>query len=157
MMVVNKLIVNGKEDTEVSVIPLGNRYYSLYKPYVIRVYTDEGVFSFAFKEKFITNYRSGGKLVDFFIDQIGNAKTQIAYLLHDACYTPCFMLDGEHPLSKNLADELLEAMLIFAGMSSWKASLVHTSVKLFGTSAYEDDDELTERNSKLFTFLWSDE
>lgn len=153
-MIVDKVIVNGKEDAEVSVIPLGYRYYSLYKPYVISVYTDVGILTFAFKEKFITNYRSGGKLVDFFIDQIGNAKTQIAYLLHDACYTPCFMLAGEHPVSKKLADELLKAMLIYAGMSSWKASLVHTSVKLFGKSAYEEDDNLTEENSKLFTFTW---
>ena len=66
------------------------------------------------------------------------------------------MLAGEHPVSKKLADELLKAMLINAGMSSWKASLVHTSVKLFGKSAYEEDDILTEKNSMLFTFLWSD-
>ncbi|MEE0937744.1 MAG: hypothetical protein UIG52_06905 [Bacteroidales bacterium] len=119
-----------------------------------RISTDVGVFTFAFDFGFITNFRSGGVLVDFFLDQIGTTLVQLAYLLHDACYTPCFMLAGEHPVSKKLADELLKAMLIYAGMSSWKASLVHTSVKLFGKSAYDEDDELTEENSKLFTFSW---
>lgn len=153
-MVVHQVLVNGDEAADVAVIPLGDRYYSLYEPCIIKACTDEGVFTFAFKEKFFTNYRSGGKLVDFFIDQIGNAKTQIAYLLHDACYTPCWALKMEHPISRKLADELLKAMLVYAGMSSWKASLVYTSVRLFGASAYEEDDVLTAENSKLFTFTW---
>lgn len=156
-MKIKSVIVNGRrENFSLEVIPMGERLYKLSKPLYVRIYTDEGVFTFAFDFGFITNFRSGGVLVDFFLDQIGTTLVQLAYLLHDACYTPCFMLAGEHPVSKKLADELLKAMLIYAGMSSWKASLVHTSVKLFGKSAYEEDDDLTEENSRLFTFLWSD-
>lgn len=154
-MKVKSIIVNGRRERfSLEVIPMGNRLYKLSKPLYARISTDVGVFTFAFDFGFITNFRSGGVLVDFFLDQIGTTLVQLAYLLHDACYTPCFMLAGEHPVSKKLADELLKAMLIYAGMSSWKASLVHTSVKLFGKSAYDEDDELTEENSKLFTFSW---
>lgn len=155
-MIVYKIVVNSRVDGDVSVVPLGNRYYALYEPNVIEVHTDIGVFVFAFKAKFVINYRSGGKLLDFFIDQIGNSAAQKGYLLHDACYTPCFALGGEHPLSRELADDLLKAILIYSGMPKWKASLVHKSVRLFGRSAYEDDDELTEKNSKLHMFIWRD-
>ena len=55
------------------------------------------------------------------------------------------------------ADELLRAVLVHAGMGKFKASLVYNSVRLFGKSAYEDDDKLTETNSELFTFEWSGE
>ena len=61
----------------------------------------------------------------------------------------------EHPVSRKLADELLRAVLVYAGMGKFKASLVYNSVRLFGDPAYDDDDALTSMNSKLFSFEWA--
>lgn len=154
-MKIKSVIVNGRRDKfSLEVIPMGNRLYKLSKPLYVRVYTDEGVFTFSFDFGFVTNFRSGGVLVDFFLDQIGTTLVQIAYLLHDACYTPCLALEMEHPISRKLADEMLRAMLEYAQMDAVQSWIVHKSVRLFGGSAYEEDDELTAENSKLFTFNW---
>lgn len=155
MKVKNIIIDTADRRNEICVCPLGNRFYRLATDTIIRIITDEGDFVFSFDAGFVTNFRSGGILIDRIIDQIGDLWQQAAYLCHDATYTPCAALKMEHPVSRKLADELLRAVLVHAGMSKFKASLVYNSVRLFGKSAYEDDDELTETNSKLFTFEWS--
>lgn len=137
-----------------AVTPVGNRYSRNAQRVRIKVYTDEGVFIFDIYVGFMSNFRSGGLLVDPFIDQVGDEKKALCYLVHDAIYTPCAALGGEHPISRKKGDELLRAALIWAGMSRFKASLVYYSVRAFGHSAYWDDDELTEENSRLFTFRW---
>ena len=61
---IKSVIVNGRKDKfSLEVIPMGNRLYKLSKPLYVRVYTDEGVFTFAFGFGFVTNFRSGGVLV----------------------------------------------------------------------------------------------
>jgi len=155
MKVKNILIDTADRRNEICVCPLGNRYYRLAADTLIRIVTDEGDFVFSFDAGFVTNFRSGAIFIDYFIDQLGNRLLQVAYLCHDAAYTPCAALKMEHPVSRKLADELLRAVIIYAGMSTFKASLVYNSVRLFGKSAYDDDDELTEKNSRLFTFEWS--
>lgn len=150
----NTKYVNAK--SHIDVIPIGERYYKTSFPNGIAISTDVGTFHYAIDNGFVTNFRSGGKLVDTFIDQIGSIYCQLAYLIHDANYTPCLSLKKEHPLSRKASDELLKAMLVFGGMSKLKSSLVYNSVRLFGGSAYDEDDELTEENSKRFTFFWRD-
>lgn len=141
---------------ELSVTPLGNRLYKLNQDLGVRVRTDQGTFIYDFCKGFVTNFRSGGLFVDRFIDQIGSSTLiQVCWLCHDAAYTPCVGCHGEHPITRQLADELLQAMLIYSGMSTIKAGAVYYSVHWFGRSAYEEDDELTEMNSILFTFSWS--
>lgn len=137
-----------------AVEPLGDRYYRLAQDEEVYVITDEGTLKFHFCKGFVTNFRSGPLGVDRFIDQIGNHATQLAYLTHDAAYTPCAACGFEHPLSKPLADEILRQALILAGMKPWKARLVKSSVTIFGASAYYEDDRLTESNSRLFSFGW---
>lgn len=141
---------------EIPVVPLGNRYYKTSDKYSrIEIYTKkDGIFVFEFFDGFITNYRSGGLVVDRFVDQIGNSDQQRSYLPHDAAYTPCKACNGEHPISKELADDLLRGCLIYSGMSKVKANVVYWSVKLFGRKAYEEDDEFTKMNSELFSFVW---
>lgn len=140
---------------EICVVPLGNRFYRLATDTVIRIVTDEGDFVFSFDAGFVTNFRSGGIFIDHFIDQIGDKLQQVAYLCHDATYTPCASLKMEHPVSRKLGDELLRAVLEYAGMDEGKVLLVYISVRLCGKSAYEKDDELTPTNSKLFSFEWA--
>ena len=137
------------------VTPLGDRLYEV-NGTNIWVETDEGCLDFEFKEGFVTNFRSGGKAVDWLIDQIGDQKKSLCYLLHDAMYTPCEACNGEHPVSREFADEFLEASLEWAGMWSPTRKLVYGSVRKFGKSAYEEDDKLTEKNKKLFSFKWTD-
>ena len=139
---------------EICVVPLGNRFYRLATDTVIRIVTDEGDFVFSFDAGFVTNFRSGGIFIDHFIDQIGDTLQQVAYLCHDAAYTPCASLKMEHPVSRKLGDELLRAVLEYAGMDEGKVLLVYISVRLCGKSAYEKDDELTPTNSNLFHFHW---
>lgn len=139
-----------------AVTPIGNRLYKLARDTKVRVYTDEGVFAFDFCKGFVTNFRSGGVAVDCFVDQVGDEKKALAYLIHDAIYTPCATLGGEHPVSRKKGDKLLRAALQWAGMGSFKAGLVYRSVRFFGRSAYWENDALTDENSKLFSFRWVD-
>jgi len=136
------------------VTPMGNRLYRIAKDTRVTVKTDEGCFDFYFKAGFVTNFRSGGPLVDCFVDQVGDEKKALCYLVHDAIYTPCASLGGHHPVSRDLGDELLRAALKWAELEAWKAELVYYSVRWFGECAYEDDDALTSLNSKLFDFAW---
>lgn len=138
------------------VTPVGNRLYEVAEDVTIRISTSEGVWVFRFFKGFVTNFRSGGVLVDSFIDQVGDEKKSLCYLVHDAIYTPCLALDLEHPVSRLLGDQFLRAGLRWAGMGSFKASCVYNSVRLFGASAYYEDDALTATNSRLFTFEWRD-
>ena len=154
MKVKRILIDTADRRNEICVCPCGNRLYRLATDTIVRIVTDEGNFVFSFDAGFVTNFRSGGIMIDRIIDQIGDTLQQAAYLCHDAAYTPCAALKMNHPISRKLADELLRAVLVHAGMGRFKASLVYNSVRLFGKSAYEDDDELTEKNSKLFNFEW---
>jgi|GEM_PF-4512919 len=150
-----------KDPSLMSLNPLGNRLFKIANNYdYVKIKTGEAVYEYWFYKGFVTNFRSGGILVDAFIDPIGNQLHQLCWLIHDANYTPCDNVKvrgikinkSAHPMSKTSADELLQAMLVFAGTSPWKASVVKTSVAWFGKSAYYKDDELTPKNRKLFEF-----
>lgn len=138
------------------VTPIGNRLYRVAEDVTVRVGTSEGAWVFRFFKGFVTNFRSGGMLVDGFIDQVGDEMKGLVYLVHDAIYTPCLALGLEHPMSRLLGDQFLRAGLRWSGMGSFKAACVYNSVRLFGASAYDEDDVLTATNSRLFTFEWSD-
>ena len=138
--------------TDIRLRALGNRYYEIAEPLSVVINTDKDILVYHFDAGFVTNFRSGGAIVDSFIDQIGDEAHQICWLIHDSNYTPCDMLNMAHPLSKSDSDKLLRAMLRKAGESSFKVDMVYYSVKIFGKSAYYDDDSLTEKNSKLFKF-----
>lgn len=136
--------------------PLGNRLYAIAKETLIEIETDEGTFHKCFMPGFVTNFRSGGLFVDRFVDQIGSTlEQQVLWLNHDADYTPCAWRNGEHPVSKELADDILLAGLEFLNVGYIKRESIYWSVRLFGRKAYEEDDELTEKNSTLFRAAWN--
>lgn len=138
-----------------NVTPLGDRYYKLAQDTKISVITDIGCLEFGVKQGFVTNFRSGGVAVDRFVDQIGDQQKSLIYLIHDLCYTICDDCNGEHPVTRELADEFLRAGLEWAGMGKFKRNVVYYAVRAFGKSAYEEDDHLTSTNSALFLFKWS--
>lgn len=151
-MKVNTITIDG---FALAVTPMGNRLYRIARDTRVSVKTDEGCFEFFFKAGFVTNFRSGGPLVDCFVDQVGDEKKALCYLVHDAIYTPCASLGGHHPVSRDLGDKLLRAALKWAELEAWKAELVYYSVRWFGECAYEEDDALTSLNSRLFDFEWT--
>ena len=138
-----------------AVTPIGNRYYKVAQDTRISVFTDSGCFEFGVKSGLVTNFRSGGPLVDRFVDQVGDEQKSLIYLIHDLCYTICDDCNGGHPVTRELADEFLRAGLEWAGMGKLKRNVVYYAVRAFGKSAYEEDDHLTDTNRVLFTFSWS--
>jgi len=156
-----KLTIDSEEKKIIVLTALGNRYYALAEDVDIAVYLASGeVIHYYFRAGFITNFRSGGKLVDGFIDQIGDQLHQAIWLIHDGNYTPCdhvLVVPSDytkvvvaHPLCRVDADELLRAMLVFAGDNRGKASVIKFSVRVFAHSAYAKDDDLTPTNRTLF-------
>ena len=132
---------------------LGGRLYRLEKRACVRVGLEDGTeMDWAFSAGFVTNFRSGGRCVDWIIPQLGDTLHQICWLVHDANYTPCDIIGGGHPVSKKEADALLGAMLRYSGESEWKIELILASVTLFGKSAYSDDDSLTPNNRTKFGY-----
>lgn len=133
--------------------PMGDRYYSLTNDIEIRLeFTGGLTYIYHFNKDFVTNFRSGAPIVDCFTDQIGDTLQALAYLIHDANYTPCSMLSLNHPLKKIDSDNLLYQMLVYSGFSKIKAKIIYEAVKLFGKSAYYDDDKLTAKNKLAFSF-----
>lgn len=142
-------------DVAIAVNPLGDRKYALAKDLLIQIEANVGLLEMFVKAGAVSNFRSGGVLVDCFIDQIGDSTDiQALYIFHDFCYTPMAARGMQHPVSRKFADQILRAGLIYAKMPKWKANAVYYSVRTFGHWAYEEDDELTARNCKLFTFNW---
>ena len=141
---------------ELAVTPLGNRLYRLIFHSQVKAITDDGTLVFDFDPGFVTNFRSGGPVVDKFVDQVGDGQKALCYLIHDAMYTPCEYLGYDQPVSRKVADVILRDSLIWAGMPKWKANIVYMAVRMFGGPAYNNDDEFTRKNSKLFRFHWSD-
>lgn len=137
-----------------AVTPMGDRIYRLARDTKVTVATDEGCYVFKFKAGFVTNFRSGGVAVDIFVDQVGDEKKALCYLVHDGIYTPCDALGGEHPMSRIRGDQLLRAMLLWAEMHRIKAEVVYNAVRLCGHSAYWNDDRWTSENRKMFGFEW---
>lgn len=142
-------------DSPLKVIPLGDRLYGVAEDFTVRVLMDgEGTMRFTVKAGFITNFRSGGLLVDPLVDQVGDTVKAVIYLVHDMMYTPCDYCYGEHPVSRELADRFLRDALRESGMSDFTSWLVYAAVRTFGESAYSKDDALTPGNRGLFTFTW---
>jgi hypothetical protein len=133
--------------------PMGDRYYSLTNDIDVKLeFTGGLTYIYHFNKNFVTNFRSGAPIVDCFTDQIGDTLQALAYLIHDANYTPCHYLFNEHPLSKKESDKLLYQMLVYSGFSKIKAKIIYEAVKLFGKSAYYEDDDLTATNKYDFCF-----
>lgn len=148
------LVIYGIDHSSLKVTPIGNRMYKIADPVHIAIHTSEGTLVLDIKPYFVTNFRSGGRLVDGIVDQMGDENKALIYLIHDCFFTRCCACNNRHPISKELADIILREGLKFYGMHPIKAELVYQSVRIFGRSAYEKDDIWTPTNSTLFSFNW---
>lgn len=147
-----ELISVATVNNDLGLKPMGDRYYSLTNDIEIKIECKDKVFLYHISHDFITNFRSGAPIIDVFTEQIGSTLAALAYLIHDANYTPCSMLNLNHPLSKIDSDKLLYQMLVYSGFSKIKAKIIYEAVKLFGKSAYYEDDDLTATNKYDFCF-----
>ena len=133
--------------------PMGDRYYSLTNDIDVKLeFTGGLVYLYHFNKDFVTNFRSGAPIIDVFTDQIGDTLQALAYLIHDANYTPCHYLFDRHPLSKKESDKLLYQMLVYSGLNKLQAKIIYEAVNIFGKSAYYEDDDLTATNKYDFCF-----
>lgn len=114
----------------------------------IDVVTDEGLLSYTIKPGFITNGRSGPTIIDGFAPHFGNDAMLVAWIVHDCNYYEL--------LSKDLADEILRQMLIKAGLSKFRSSVVKKSVQWFGDNAYGLSTDEDKEMRKYIVFEWTD-
>jgi len=118
----------------------GKDLYVLTSELNVDVCTNEGVLHYTMKPGFLTNMRSGGHCIDWFIPKFtGNKLYNLAIICHDFAYTK--LPSGENPISKALADELLRQMAIISGqLSRAKAYVMWKILDKFGDSAYESEN-----------------
>lgn len=140
--------------TKLSYIPVGDRLWMLDTDLEVCLHTDEGCLEYSLLEGFVTNFRSpgglAGDLIDIFIPGIGNEGIAVSWCVHDAGYQS--MTDGQHPVSRCIADDLLHQMLRRYGMSDAKAWSVYEAVRHFGEPAYDAPTEWG--NSGKIRFSW---
>ena len=132
--------------------PIKERYFELAKRLEVAIYTDDGVYRYTVEKGFNTNLRSGSNVIDCIVPHVGNQMIAVAYLVHDVGYNVSEA--GQHLVSKEFADKLLEAMLVYAGVSKVKAKIVKKSVQWFGQSAYDEYDEVCAHNQGKYWFRW---
>lgn len=144
------------EHTELDLAPAGDRLWKFQCQFEVTIRTTEGTLRYVIKPEFVTDFRSpggvAGSAVDLLVSNTGPGDQGICYIIHDANYTQCDQLDGEHPVSKEFADSLLKQMLMDTGLSHCKAWLVYDAVSVFGDQAY--DEPAQYGNSGLFSFHW---
>ena len=140
--------------TKLKVSPYGIRLFALADDCTVVMETDEGTLTWVILEGFVTDFRSPrgivGDLVDFVIPNAGPIDQAVCYLVHDSNYST--MADGQHPVSRAVADELLCQSLKLAGLSDVKCDLVYEAVRALGESPYEEATEWG--NSAKFNFEW---
>jgi len=107
---------------------------------IVYVYTNEGKLCYKIKPGFPTNMRSGSHCIDWLIPKFtGNNRYNLALLCHDFAYTK--MKDGDNPLSRELADEILRQMVILSReLGSIRAGIMHKALRIGGASAYYSEN-----------------
>jgi hypothetical protein len=113
---------------------LYDEYYKLTSPYEVQIHTDCGVYVASMGIGWVTDFRSGSALIDWFIPRKGNAEFNAAILFHDFSYS------GWVP--KDEADELLRQCSILSDeICETKAKIMFEMVQRFGKSSYFNLDE----------------
>jgi hypothetical protein len=150
-----KIILHKIEATyPVPLTVIRDREYQLYGEFCISYHTDCGVISFTANAGFKTDGRSGGRLVDLLLPNVGDGNYQRIWLGHDMAYAL-----EEKGITFELANELFRQGLTVskrnggAGISSIRAWLAWRGVEShFGRKAYETKDRTDKANKGLVSF-----
>ena len=117
-------------------------------PIQVVLHTDEGKLVYSIESGFITDLRSGGRLVDYIIPHFGTEKYTLAPLVHDASFQ-------SHCVSFELANEIFRQMLIWSGVKPWRARVAYWGVSsCFGRMAYNKRDKWDKKNAGKVHFKW---
>jgi len=133
----------------------GNDLYRLSQPVHAEVLTNEGKLVYDMRIGFPTNMRSGSHLIDWLIPKFTkNNDYNLALLCHDFAYTK--LDNGQNPLSRAVADELLRQMVILSKqLGPKRARIMYEFVSKFGASAYECENTGEYADAGLFMkFEW---
>jgi hypothetical protein len=129
--------------------------WRLASPVYAEVVTSEGKLCYYMLPGFPTNMRSGSHAIDWLIPKFTrNNRYNLALLCHDFAYTK--MANGQNPLSRELADELLRQMCILSGeLGTVRAAIMHKALRIGGAAAYnsENSGEYADAGQYM-RFLW---
>ena len=121
----------------------------------IVVTTDQGCFRYIIKAGMITDYRSGPKIANFILPKKGRGGLYDAAII---CHDCNYFLSGKG-LEFVASNKLFYTMLLFAGVSKWRAKLGFKSVSsFFGKNAFDDEcwcDKINNERSCI-GFTWCD-
>ena len=140
--------------SDLVVSPVGDRLWELAENCVISMHTDEGVLTMDIAKGYVTDFRSPrgvlGDIVDIFTPNTGTNAQACCYLFHDCCYT--MDANGDHPVTRNVADELLYESLKYCGMSGLRAAVIWDTVRTLGEGPWEEPTEWG--NGTRYNFEW---
>jgi hypothetical protein len=126
-------------------------YWRLKSNYQVIAITDEGNLHFNMSAGWVTDLRSGSRILDTVVPKYGNKAYDATILLHDMSYSGW--------VSKDVADELLYQGMILSGISKIRAKLAWQAVHTFGNGGYYSlDDAMPEpytNNRSFEKFTWS--
>ena len=132
-------------------MPFDDRLYKVSGGVTIDLVTDEGTLSFTIYDGFLFDGRSGGKLVDWVIPNLGTQDEVVAWLVHDVSFYP-------DTVSFELANDLLYLLLRRSGMGRFRAGLVYRAVTIFGknrkSETIESIEPMFKDNAYKYLFKW---
>lgn len=144
------MIIKKIEYYNLNFAPVAERRMKASDDITVKIYTDEGVLKYDIKEGFYTDFRSGGKLVDLVLPWMSNPLYTVAVLIHDANYASQYLTFEE-------SNNLFKSMLIFSGLSKFKAFIAKAGVSGFiAREAYNSKDKFDLINENKIMFSWSD-
>jgi len=149
------MIVNSFIGTHILTEFAGVDLYRVKNDIAVDVFTSEGRLRYFIAPGFPTNMRSGSHCIDWLIPKFTkNNKYNLAILCHDFAYTR--NRQGDHYLSRELADELLRQMCIISGeLGSARAAIMHRALRIGGGSAYESENTGDYEGAENFiNFRW---
>ena len=134
-----------------SIMPEDDRWYRISEANEIILHTNEGTLRYIAYKGFLFDGRSGGRLVDWVISNLGSQDLSTCWLVHDIGFYP-------YTVSFELANDILYQMLLLSGVSRLKAWLVFKSVSLFARKfKAEESSEVVgkyRQNLNQYFFRW---
>jgi hypothetical protein len=135
--------------SDIILTPHSERRMTILKKIEYKIETKyDGVIRVDVDEEFVTDGRSGGKIIDFLLPHFGNKKYAAAVILHDALF-------ASKLISIELANEIFEFMLKEAGIGKIRRRLAIRAVSSFiGENAYETQDKYDDININKVSINW---
>lgn len=136
--------------SEISLVPIKDRWYSIDKDVVVTIQTDCGVITVYVNSGFIFDGRSGSKLIDFIVPNLGSQKEIACWLVHDA-------FGHDIGISFEMTNDILYGMLRCCGYGWFRSGYVYKGVS-FSDSWFGQPNGATKqelKNISLIRYYWT--